>query len=404
MTQMDENHASRRLKANDFKASTKINGTNGHHGPNGFHKLNGHDHSAYFLKSSETRDKANESGSRMDWVESLGLFVLHDKSVIQRTNRRFCSRLVHILAKSHKVRLAHVHLLNHELIVHFSNPKTERAEAARILGDAIRLATIPMPSEIDETGLMAPRWSGFTAFSSETGAITIWRMRELGKNRLRLYGESIEWSGADPSELLTLIPSLKSVQKGWLGNAITIKYDPDQIRALDLVGAIDTICRLEAVRLLPDEDENPLASKGLVRRFWHLCLAGGCMTMAVVGLIVPGIPTVPFILLTSYHLARGSQSINHYFLRLPFVGSVAHDWSDGRYIRIENKLILISITSGIIGVTLLLTPLTPGLFMLVGVVFTITTVSILRTPNEPQMGMIPKVGISRGLRSLPAMG
>jgi hypothetical protein len=69
-----------------------------------------------------------------------------------------------------------------------------------------------------------------------------------------------------------------------------------------------------------------------------------------------------------------------------------------------NKFYLISITSGIIVVTLSVTTLTPGLLMAVGTVFVITTVSVLQTPSEPQMGMVPKVGISRGLRSLPAMG
>ena len=39
------------------------------------------------------------------------------------------------------------------------------------------------------------------------------------------------------------------------------------------------------------------------RRFRYLALAAGSFAMTVVGLIVPGIPTVPFLLATSYYLA-----------------------------------------------------------------------------------------------------
>ena len=39
----------------------------------------------------------------------------------------------------------------------------------------------------------------------------------------------------------------------------------------------------------------------------YLALAGGSFAMTLVGLVVPGIPTVPFLLATSYFLARSSR-------------------------------------------------------------------------------------------------
>ena len=395
---MDAYFDPRMKRMNGHQKTTKTNGTNGHHGPNGHSKM------AELVTKPKPVEEVSESRSRIEWVESLGLFVLHDESVIQRANRRFCSRVIDVLIRSRKVRLAHVHMENHEFVVQFTNPKTDRAEAARILGEAVRLAAMPIPSGMDDESVMSPRWTGLTAFASENGLITSWRTRELGKNRLRIYGESLNRPESDPAELLLLIPSLKSIHRRWLSSGVTVRFDSEQIRALDLVGAIDTIFRLEAASLLPDENENPLASTSLVRRAWHLSLAGGSFAGAIVGLIVPGIPTVPFVLLTSYHLAKGSATINRYFLRMPLFGSLAHDWSDGHYIRPINKFYLITITSGIIAVTLSVTTLTPGILVAVGTVFVITTFSVLQTPSEPQMGMVPKVGISRGLRSLPAMG
>lgn len=389
-----------RFKKNGHHSS-RVNGTNGHYVKSGVADLlarNGRP------KSATTLVDVPDSEPRIEWVESLGLFILRDENVIARMNRRFCGRVVDILARMRKVRLAHIHLENHELIVQFADPRTDRAEAARILGEAVRLASMPVPAGQMNSGMLSPRWSGFTSFSSESGPVTSWLSVEVGRNRLRLQSESLVNSEATPAELADLIPSLKSVRRRWLRHGITVKFDPGQTRPLDLIRAIDTICRLEAASLLPETDENPLASISLPRRMWHLGLAGASLVGAGVGLVVPGIPTVPFVLLTSYHLAKGSERMHRVFLQMPLFGSLAHDWSEGRFIRPANKVILIALTTSIVGVTLLVTPVTPGILMVVGLVFTMTTVSVLQTPSHAQAGLVPKVGISRGLRALPAMG
>lgn len=380
---------------------------NGHHNPR-LSGTNGHKHSdvarLFAGKAQAALPEVSEPEPRVEWVERLGLFILRDEHVICRMNRRFCGRVVDVLARLRKVRLAHVHLEHHELIVQFADPRTDRAEAARILGEAVRLASMPVAADQMNSGVLSPRWTGFTSFSSESGPVTSWLSVEVGSKRLRLQSESLSRSEATPAELADLIPSLKSVHRRWLRQGITVKFDPEQTRPLDLIRAIDTICRLEAARILPETDENPLASLSLPRRMWHMGLAGASLVGAGVGLVVPGIPTVPFVLLTSYHLARGSDRMHRVFLSLPLFGSLAHDWSEGRFIRPANKLILIALTTSIVGVTLLVTPVTPGILMAVGLVFTMTTVSVLQTPSQSQAGLVPKVGLSRGLRALPAMG
>lgn len=348
---------------------------------------------------AENTTSTNEPS--MDWVENLGLFVLRDCKVIQRENRQFCMRMIDFLTRSRKTRLAHLDLDRHELVVQFSNPLTTRAHAANILGDAIRLAS--MPVELGSDFRSRSHWSGFTSFVSDQGLSTYWYSRELGPGRLSIYGKPLKETDITSTLLEQLIPSMKSVHKRLFSRGLNIQYDAKTTRPLDLVGAIDTICRLEASRVLPEEDENPLASISLPIRVWHLSLAVFSFGGAIVGLVVPGIPTVPFILLTSYHLAKGSTRIHHFFLRLPLFGSVAHDWSDGKYIRPVNKMMLIVLTAGIITVTLILTQVTTGLLITVGTVFFITTWSVLATPSYPQSGVVPKVGISRGLRALPGL-
>jgi len=69
----------------------------------------------------------------------------------------------------------------------------------------------------------------------------------------------------------------------------------------------------------------PPVATGIARAAW-LALAAGGFGMSVVGVIVPGIPTVPFVLLTSYFLVRSSPALNDRLLRSRLFGPLLHDW------------------------------------------------------------------------------
>ena len=54
-------------------------------------------------------------------------------------------------------------------------------------------------------------------------------------------------------------------------------------------------------------DRSPIEVATGAKRVGYLVLAGGAFAMTLVALVVPGIPTVPFLLATSYCLARSSR-------------------------------------------------------------------------------------------------
>jgi hypothetical protein len=58
------------------------------------------------------------------------------------------------------------------------------------------------------------------------------------------------------------------------------------------------------------------------RRLYYLALAGGSFTLTVIGLIVPGIPTIPFLVATGYYLARSSPRLNKALSRSWFFGPI----------------------------------------------------------------------------------
>ena len=58
---------------------------------------------------------------------------------------------------------------------------------------------------------------------------------------------------------------------------------------------------------------------------WWL-LAWAALGLGLVGIVVPGLPTVPFVLLSAYAAARGSERLHAWLLAHPRFGPMIRDW------------------------------------------------------------------------------
>ncbi len=61
------------------------------------------------------------------------------------------------------------------------------------------------------------------------------------------------------------------------------------------------------------------------RWLWWL-LAYASLGLGLVGIVVPGLPTVPFVLLAAFAAARGSQRLREWLLAHRHFGPVIRDW------------------------------------------------------------------------------
>ena len=61
---------------------------------------------------------------------------------------------------------------------------------------------------------------------------------------------------------------------------------------------------------------------------WWL-LAWASLGLGVVGIVVPGLPTVPFVLLSAYAAARGSERLHAWLLGHRRFGPIIRDWQAG---------------------------------------------------------------------------
>lgn len=62
-----------------------------------------------------------------------------------------------------------------------------------------------------------------------------------------------------------------------------------------------------------------------MRWAWWL-LAWASLAIGLVGIVVPGLPTVPFVLLSAYAAARGSARLHAWLLAHRRFGPMIHDW------------------------------------------------------------------------------
>lgn len=53
------------------------------------------------------------------------------------------------------------------------------------------------------------------------------------------------------------------------------------------------------------------------------------LVLGIIGLFLPILPTVPFVLLSAACFSRGSKRMHAYLLRLPFAGKAVEDYEKG---------------------------------------------------------------------------
>lgn len=118
-----------------------------------------------------------------------------------------------------------------------------------------------------------------------------------------------------------------------------------------------------------------------VRRLAHLAAAGGCFAMSFVGLVTPGIPTVPFVLATSYFLVRSSPALDDRLRRSRLFGQMVRDWETYGGMRRSTKNRLIAFTLAIVVVTILIAEPSVPLLAVVTVMGTLGVGLIVQFPT-----------------------
>jgi uncharacterized membrane protein YbaN (DUF454 family) len=138
-------------------------------------------------------------------------------------------------------------------------------------------------------------------------------------------------------------------------------------------------------------DTAPLLARGAAR-LGYLAAGGGCLVLSGLGLVLPGLPTVPFVLATSYFFVRSSPRLDRQLRQSRIFGQMLRDWDEHGGIRPHAKLSAIAFSLSLSTVMVLVMQPTLGTFVLIAIGTGIGIAFILRMPtvNLPAENPAPR--------------
>jgi uncharacterized membrane protein YbaN (DUF454 family) len=75
---------------------------------------------------------------------------------------------------------------------------------------------------------------------------------------------------------------------------------------------------------------------GLVRGLW-LAAGVGALVLGAIGIVLPLLPTVPFVLLAAFCFSRGSRRWERWMLEHPKLGPIVRDWREHHAVPLRAK-------------------------------------------------------------------
>ena len=78
-----------------------------------------------------------------------------------------------------------------------------------------------------------------------------------------------------------------------------------------------------------------------LRRFALIAAGMLCLALAMAGLVLPGLPTTPFVLLAAACFAKASPRLHQRIVANPLLGPMVRDWEANRSLPLKVKRIAI---------------------------------------------------------------
>jgi uncharacterized membrane protein YbaN (DUF454 family) len=90
---------------------------------------------------------------------------------------------------------------------------------------------------------------------------------------------------------------------------------------------------------------DPRPPSSSLARWPFAVLAYLCVGLALLGVLLPGLPTVPFLLLAAWAAARGSKRLHDWLYSHPRFGAALVDWERERAVSSRSKVVAITLLS-----------------------------------------------------------
>ena len=168
----------------------------------------------------------------------------------------------------------------------------------------------------------------------------------------------------------------------WLGNRTAAILTTTEREANHmLTGTSHTTCLAGPSGGPADMDLKPTTEP--IKSFFYVVGGWLCLGLAVVGAVLPLLPTTPFLLLASYCFYKGSPRLHAWLHRSKSFGPTLDDWHHYRGIRKTLKYRAVVMVAAVVTVSFVLSSLPDWLRLALVVLVSIGLVVIWRIPTLP---------------------
>ena len=325
--------------------------------------------------------------------ERGGTVEVCDPRIFGAGHHAFCRRMLEAATRRPAVRRVEVDLESASCRVEFCTGSASMPDLANTFAAAVRDATEESPNGTRALLWRLPTdWCALTAYRLPgNGESSLWETLERKPGRIRVRNRGRAGDHGRLARLAGLLPGRNGIEGCCLApqsRILTIDFRPDSPIAHRLLDEVEQA--LEELRVssslvpvpAPAALGNPTCGvdTGLTR-LKNLALAGGSFLLTLIGLVVPGIPTVPFLLATGYYLARSSPWLDEKFRHTAFFGPILAEWEQFGGLSWRSKDKLIALAGFTLAVTLILSPLEPLTLALVVGLWCLGLYGIIRLPG-----------------------
>jgi hypothetical protein len=183
---------------------------------------------------------------------------------------------------------------------------------------------------------------------------------------------------------LAACPGIGTVRIGYRWGRLDVDFDPRRLTRAQVLDAVSEAWQGESPEPSPTLGVGRERVATGPRRLLYFALGTGSFAMAVIGLVLPGVPTVPFLLASSYYLARSSPALHRRLLASRLFGRLLREWQTHRALSRESKRRLAGFVVIAIVISVALAPLSPALVATVAVMLVLSLYGIHKIPQlEP---------------------
>ncbi|WP_198314532.1 YbaN family protein [Chitinibacter sp. GC72] len=109
------------------------------------------------------------------------------------------------------------------------------------------------------------------------------------------------------------------------------------------------------------------------------------LLLGLIGIVLPGLPTTPFILLAAYCFAKGSHRLHQRLLDHPWCGALIRDWEQHRSLPLRLKYLAIGLMLLMSGLSIWQLSSQPLAQVSILIVALIGALTVIRIPTRSRI-------------------